>query len=41
MRMKFAAFVEAISTQMWEKVGRANWRSFHGRTRIRSRVEFE
>jgi superfamily II DNA or RNA helicase len=28
MKMEFGEFAEAISTRIWESVGRANWRSF-------------
>src|SRR6476469_8894508 len=37
MKMKLGDFAEAISTRMWESVGRANWRKFEdARALVRS-----
>ena len=47
MKMKLGDFAEAISTRVWESVGRANWRKFgDARTfvrslRLRNRAEWE
>ena len=41
MKMKLGDFAEAISTRIWESVGRANWRKFEDARAFRSLPRFK